>query len=255
VYVILGNQYFSIKEQLFDIHFTNRLLVHELQNRVSSISNHRLIPAMNDCMEKIIPEDVIIKFDSLTLNIGNITYDTLEEELVPKIIEALEQQLSQQMRSLKENNYSAANGSITVQNNAGREALLEYFLLNGVLPWWAQYDAGFAPGNIIHELFIADPSGLRALIIRIGRNESVRKRLVLQFNEESIREVIKVLEPSEAAYILGYHKEVVSIQQKEQVVQAELTAFAKAAWLFILTYLLEDRGSDFNRKFTGNIYP
>ncbi len=203
---------------------------------------------MNDCMEKIIPEDLIIKFDSLTLNIGEINYNELDEELVPKIIEALEQQLSQQIRSLKENDHPATGSSITVQNDSGRIALLEYFLLNGTLPWWAQHDAGFMLGNIIHELFSSDPVGLRTLIVRIARNEYVRKRLVSQFNEENLHDIIKVLEPSEAAFILGYHKEVVSIQQKEQVVQAETTAFSKAAWLFILTYLLEDRGSDFNRK-------
>jgi hypothetical protein len=244
----LANQYFSVKEQVFDIQFTNRSLVHELQNRVSRITNDRLIREMNSSLEKIVPENLIIKFDSITLDIGDVDYNSLEDELVPKIIQSLEEQLELQIRLLRENKYAASEGSISVENIAGSEELLEYFLMNGVLPWWAQMNNGFSLDEIIRELAAQNPSGLRALITRIGQNEYARKRMVFQFGEDSIQKIIQVLEPSESAYILGYHKEVVSIQQKEQLVQAETTTFAKAVWLFIVTYLLEDRGSDFNRK-------
>ncbi len=242
----MANQYFSIKEQVFDIEFSNRSLAYELQNRISRFSNHRLTHLMNDSFEKLVPENSFIRLDTVTLDIGSVSYDRLEEELETKLIASLEEQLLQQIILLRENR--SEQGNARIEDISGDESLLEFFLLQGTLPWWVHKNADFDLEEIIARLFSDNPSSLRALLVRVGHNENVRKRLVYQFSEKSIRRFITVLEPSESEYIFSYHKEVVAIQKNEQVVQAETAVFEKAVWLFILTYLLDERGSEFSRR-------
>ena len=97
----MANQYFSVKEQVFEIDFTNRALVHELQNTISKISNDRLTRAIDDCLEKLIPNDALIKLDTLTLDIGEIAYDSLDKELEGRVIGALEERITELMLSFR----------------------------------------------------------------------------------------------------------------------------------------------------------
>lgn len=223
-------------------------MVHDLQNRISRFANDRLTAAMDDCLEKIIPSELLVKLDSLTLDIGEVELDSLEQTLEQRIIEALEQKLLQQIVFLRKETGTGITNEAGTVSTMGSGALLEYFLLTGRLPWWAKQDAGFNIDSLFGNYLLQEPATARALIVRIGQNENVRKRLVYQFSEATIQKLVTVLEPTEAAYILDYHKEIVRVQQQEQVVKSETTAFEKAVWLFILNYILVERGSEFNRK-------
>ncbi len=233
---------------MFEIDFTNRALVHELQNTISRISNDRLARAINDCFERLIPEDALIKLDSLTIDIGEIAYDLLDKELEGKVIGALEEKITQLILSLRRDGYSSAAEDAVITPISSNEEILEHFLLNGTLPWWVQQDSQFRLDTIIEALFQQEPELLRAMVVRIGRNEFVRRRLVQQFSSEAIQKIVTVLEPAEAAYIIGYQAEVVALQKTEQVIKTEIAVFEKAVWLFVLNYLLDERGGDFNRK-------
>jgi hypothetical protein len=243
----LENQHYTIKEQVFDIQFGDRSKVHELQNRISRFANDRLIASMNSCFNKLIPGQIHLKIESLTLDIGDVELDSLEERLEQKIIAELELKISQQLAFLKKDIAGISGNGVDVSLIQGVSGLLEYFLLTGLLPWWVQ-DNRQDIDTFFQDFLSRDPEAARSMIRRIGQYESVRKRLIFQFRDESIRKLIAILEPADAAYILEYHREVVLVQQKEQVVQTEISVFEKSVWLFILNYLLVDRGGEFNRK-------
>ena len=148
---------------------------------------------------------------------------------------------------LVEEKKAAAGDQLIQEDISGDEILLEHFLLHGSLPWWRS-GAGFSADEIVDRLYRQNPEALRLLITRLGRYEYIRRRLVFQLHTPGIQQIIEVLEPVEAAFIFGYHQQLVKIQAEEQVLQTETAVFEKEAWFFILTYLLDDRGSEFNRK-------
>src|SRR5690606_38850400 len=119
-------------------------------------------------------------------------------------------------------------------------SLLEYFLLRGTLPWWAGQSSDNQSDAMGYLLSHAGQE-LRLLLLKIGKNEYVRVRLVSQFSEEILKRIIAILEPGEAEFIIGYHTRVLVIQQEQSVVKSEESDFRKAVWVFILTYLLVDK--------------
>ncbi|MES2004844.1 MAG: contractile injection system tape measure protein [Bacteroidota bacterium] len=245
----MENQYFSVREQLFDIRFSNRSQVHALQNRISSLANNSLLPALDQSLHKIIPADKLIRVDTMVLDIGEIRFDSLDEELVPRIVDELEKQLQLKFEEIR-NKKPPSEGTLTeiIPPVKGNEELLTYFLVYGTMPWWIHASAGFDINTIVSELFGQNDALLRLILLDTGRYEYVRKRMVSQFNEESIRQMISVLEPDEASFIFGYHESVVRTQQEQQVVKTEQVLFEKAVWLFILNFILDERGGEFNRR-------
>lgn len=201
---------------------------------------------MNTELETLVPDNLFLRFDLLTLDIGSISLDSLEKELEEKLIAALRSELRMQIRLVEEKK-AAAGDQLIQEDISGDEILLEHFLLHGSLPWWRS-GAGFSADEIVDRLYRQNPEAIRALVTRLGRYEYIRRRLVFQLHTPGIQQIIEVLEPVEAAFIFGYHQQLVKVQAEEQVVQTETAVFEKEAWFFILTYLLDDRGSEFNRK-------
>jgi len=97
-------------------------------------------------------------------------------------------------------------------------------------------------------LFKKSPEKLKELIIEKGKSAMVRKKMADIFTEKQLEQSIRLIEPSNANYIISYVQETAKKQEKQQLVKANKKAFHKSTWEFILTYLLVDRGSTFNKK-------
>lgn len=266
------NQNHIIQYEIFDIGFPRRSGAVDLQNRVSRLAGGRLDRVMGEVFDRLAGPGVWLKIDSLQLDIGVIPYANFEEHLLERCAEALEREL---LTLLAEMGYSGlpdsgpglgdrgvrANGDAHVGTADGIIIdrmrgpvkaryldLLEYFLLQGTLPWWANSDIPGDPAAVINILIGEAAVALRSMLLRIGRSQAVRRRLVYQFPAETIQGVVSILEPEEAAFILEYHTSLTRVQQVRKLVQAEQSVFGQAAWLFILTVLLADKGSHFSRK-------
>jgi hypothetical protein len=74
------------------------------------------------------------------------------------------------------------------------------------------------------------------------------KRLVYTASENTINELVCLLEPQEAEFITNYQASVLIQQKKKSIVKTEEPELRKTLWEFILVLLLNDRGSVFNRK-------
>jgi len=243
-----------IGRQIFDIDFSSREDSHLLQDKISSIFNSRLIDEMNILFEKIIPSNRFIKIDNLSIDIGNIALDSLEAELPNRLLQKLEQELL--LILLHDNAATEVDSSdIFAEDKKGNYLqLLEFFLLNGSFPWWAASKNGVPVTEILEYLFSKSSLQLNELIMRVGQNNNVRSRLVQQFSEQQIRYIIIILEPEEAQFIFNYHQNLVKVQREIILVKNEESDFKKAVWKLILSFLIIDRGSHFNRKeFVKNI--
>jgi hypothetical protein len=241
-----------IQYQLFDVGFSNAGKSYELQNKISDIFNKQLKAGMEQLFDRLVPDgDIILSLDEVDIDLGNITYDLLARDLAGKVLLELEKEIKYRL-SLRQNTSSETPGGDGPQFKslkAGYADLLEYFLLTGAMPWWASGEWMADPVTLIEYLLAEDTAGLKRLIIRAGQQDYVRRRLVYQFSDQVIHDLINLLEPAQATFIFDYHAAVVKVHQQGELIESATNkVFDKTLWVFILTYILVDRGSLFNQK-------
>jgi len=232
--------YHIIQKQTFDICFPLEEKAYDLQNRFSRLFYNDATPVMTEVFDRMIPEELVLRLDHLTLDLGRIPSQRLEKDFRERFRQALEKELEWALSEYARHEKPGRNKSLT--------DLLEYFLMTGTLPWWAAGELLVNPAGVIERLIRDDPSGLKNVLISTGQRDYIRRRLVYQFPVTTIRSLVETLEPDEAAFIFVYYTDIIHIQSTEQFFRQEISEFEKNLWVFIFTYLLVDRGSNFNRK-------
>lgn len=240
-------QYHVIKQQTADILFPEREKAAEVFTDVSRLFNNRMRDITGSVFDEHVEEDVLVRIDMLEVDLGIIPYPFPEEEMAAKYRAALEAALLLKLTEIQ-NNKGQQHKEPETQISISLKAFLEHYLLTGSLPWWGSERDMNDPEKVFGRLLGEERDALKIIIERVAKHAYVRKRLVYGFTERVVQDVIYMIEPGQATFILEYHKDVSAIQKKEQLVKAEATEFEKAVWVFILDYLFDDRSSHFSRK-------
>lgn len=238
-----------IKQQIADILFSDKEKSSDLFDEISRLFNNRIRDITYEVFNRLVPEQKLIQLESLVLDLGSLSYPISQEELSMKYKDALEKALLIKIEELeafdKIEGVESKNHVISVSNSA----FLEHFLITGVIPWWSrENDETSNPEFVFSTILTENKAGLKKLLSGIVTRSNVRKRLVYSFSEKVVKEVIRLFEPSEASFIIEYHKETSVFQQKSSVVKTEQSDFEKSLWLFILNYMFGDFSSQFGRK-------
>ena len=240
--------YYHIQRYLFDVTTNSEVNAKPLQNKLSRVFNQELSVQIEQLFDRVIPADLILQLPQLTIDVGIIPYDLLDNTLVPRIIDALEEQLSELIAL----NMQAETVDVTMPSfpaiMADLYGLLEYYLLFGLFPWWAKSFRFDSVDDVIEELINRDAPRFKALVLRVGLHAHVQKRLALQLPDNIIKKIIAVLEPDEAEFIFRYQQDVLDLQQKTRLVNEELNTFGKVVWEFVFRLLLTNISGRFNRK-------
>lgn len=240
----MSGQQHIIRTELLDMHFADcNATPGELQQQVLALFRDKLNAIIDEELSAAGDPALQYRFKQVVLDLGQIPYERLDEEMTQRLREAVRESMRALIREVKAR--PTADDYI-VQPHFDRLELLGYFLLNGHMPWWFR-SKGFSIAELFAQLIREQPRDLRQLLKSIGRNVSVVKRIVQHFEEELIYELIRVLEPSEASFIIAYARDLQRVHEKERIVNIPEKEFRKAKLEFILTYLLNDRGSYFNR--------
>ncbi len=126
--------------------------------------------------------------------------------------------------------------------------LLGYFLHFGSLPWWSRQLEIKDLNQLFSDLLVQQTREVLDLVYREGKHAFVRTRLAHQFSEPVIRQLMHQLEPNEAGFMLAYADQLLQSHRKQKLIQVSQRKFQRLRWEFLLTYLLVERGSGFNRK-------
>ncbi|QNK63903.1 hypothetical protein H7F33_05250 [Pedobacter sp. PAMC26386] len=243
----MNSEYYTIQQLRFDVGFFSKEMAYELQNRLSRLYYQQVQQTIGDFFSANIPESALIRKDSLVVDLGSICYEELENELPKRLEKALEDLFGPLLSS---KNILIWN-SLDFENlpaEKGYRYILEFYLVNGTLPWQAAVQHGLTWKAILNELYDHDRENLRNLFIRLGRLPEIRKRLAFQASEQDIAKIVTAIIPAEAPLILSYKKNIEIAQHQKQLVKADAEDFAHAVSFFILTYLLEEPGSLFSQK-------
>jgi|GEM_PF-1690724 len=92
------------------------------------------------------------------------------------------------------------------------------------------------------------PVLIREIVTREGQHLESRRAIAHRFPESMIRDIVILLEPSEHQFIERLVAEPKTMLGKEHKLAIEENVAKRSLWEFTLTYLLVERGSQFNRK-------
>ena len=233
-----------ILRQVLDVKFDDQKGAFALQSELSTLCRNRIQGVLAEELDRLVPHDVVIKLDQLALNLGAIPYDNLSTEFEERVRTQLRAQLSD---LLEEVAYGSADGIEVVESGRSDIALLAFFLTHGSLPWWGQR-RGVSLRTLLQELMTQQSFALNQMLRTIGRRSRVIERLVHQFSDQQLQQLVYVLEPDNAALIIAYAEGLQKTYTTSEHIQPKASGFAKAKWEFIFRYLLLEQQSFFNAQ-------
>ncbi|WP_445721834.1 contractile injection system tape measure protein [Flavobacterium sp.] len=215
----------------------------ELQQRISRWSNTKMQKEINSIFDEICPDSQTWCIQSLTLDLGTIDYDTLEEDLSQKLFH----QLSDTLIELILNAKKGSDGIEILNTDTSQINRLSHYLMTGTMPWNYK-DADYSINEMMTSQFKNNKDAIITMLQKVGKtDEKVRQRMAWQLQESIIIKIIEGLETSNHDQIIKFSKELTKIQQHQILVPANENDFKRNLWFWIVNYLFTDRGTIFNK--------
>lgn len=183
----------------------------DFQKRVSDLLQNELSDSLEDVLDNAFPPDKVIRIDSLSLDLGEISAQNFEQEFKTRFIEGLSKSLSSKRADL-----NIAGDEDTVMSKAkSLVSALIFFLEKGYLPWYssAEKKAGWETELLDNLSDTEYHYFLNWLRDNYKESPVIIERLVLQFSDNFIGELLSKIAPvfddewdvilADYAFILG----------------------------------------------------
>ncbi|HEX7288861.1 MAG TPA: contractile injection system tape measure protein, partial [Candidatus Angelobacter sp.] len=235
----------SIRKQSLKILVDSQETALLLQPRIDEMNRRYLLPAIERALNELDVPGKHVRIASLSVDLGKLPVSELDlslpERLYLRVCEALKQTLFRAEEG-------PAPGVSLQSEQASRLELLEHFLVHGTLPFWAPGSAASSLDELLLELEEQTPESLARVLRKCGTQNRVRERMVRQFREPLLQRLLRLLEPENAALILAYIFDLEKTHRAQPVLGLGDTEFARLIWLVVLAYVMQEPGSQFNRK-------
>ncbi|GEM_PF-3708201 len=235
----------KIKKIVYDVSLDSEELAYDFQSRVNSFVEYGLMPVINEVFDKLDRKQQIVTIDKLELNLGVVDNIDNEELVKDRLRDELTKVLSEKLASI--NHEPTALEKFMTKEKSGYEHLI-YFLEKGSLPWNNRYETYTSIEKILLQAIKNNQKDFVRWIRNAGKNSNIRHRIINQFKDPQIIDIVKSFDATNAPFIANYSSDIRQAHKKEPVVVVPETEFRLITWDVILTYLLSDRGSRFNRK-------
>ena len=216
-----------------------------LQSRLSDINRNRFLPLIERVMDELDVPGRHIRIATLQIDLGTLPLDNFEKVAEERLLHELRQAIEQALRELDQ---GIATENRVRSTEEARLELLEYFLLHGTLPNRARQGATFDFNALFAEVAESSPDLLTSLVRKHGHQQRFLQRLVFQLDESLFWRLVQLLEPEHAALIIAYVVDLQQVHRVEPILELSDERYARHLRLLVLTYLVQERGSQFNRR-------
>lgn len=165
-----------------------------LQEDVSHLFQQQALPEIERLFDRLVSNEEVVRLDRVVVEIPPVDSRFLEDEFVEKLLEALNQTLSDRLEGRMPVNTD--NETITQDRSGADWEVLLYFLEYGRLPWWClaeDWTAWLPRWKAVMEGETAWRSPLRQLL---SGNRAARQRLVMQLPEAFRHQLVLQLQPA-----------------------------------------------------------
>ena len=236
-----------IKKQIIELNVNSQQGAFELQNEVSRIYRRKILPLIDNLLSQFSDSDTIYRINTLEINLENIDINNLEQELIGKIVEQIQQQLeekfcfsnstltttanqtdlsqfSQQIINNSEtytrSQYNHFNSQQTLNlanNRASQLEVFSYFIQTGTIPWWAEKLSKQQLEEYCDRLITNSPNQIKSIVEQNLQNAKQLQRLIYQFPDSTLLKIAGLFTVDLVQFIADYNTDIKPIlEQLEQ---------------------------------------
>lgn len=230
----------------FDFRTENEPFVRTLNGRWDAFFHTSFEVVVDEVLSACDPSGQLIEIDSLFLDLGNIEEEDFYKQFPQRLREALNKYWMENIAR-----FSAGNGMregiriISIGRNAFE--LLSFFLLHGYFP--PNADGKSLDLNLLLSKVISEESyRFKEFLNAYGHYDFLYQRLVFQFSDEQLEQIVRMVQPSESTFINLYVRVQIhtyDVVKKEDITRNE---YRTIVWVLVLAYLFAESGGYFNRK-------
>lgn len=175
-----------IRRQVFEITVPNREAADRIHAELARIQREYVEDALDRILSEFVGPDQYLRIESLTLNLGQISMERWESQIVhqlrPSFAAALRPHLGRASPMRDSEHDRRPVGSL--------QELLTLFLRSGQLPWWADAAQSQQIEHTVSTLLDTEQSELVRLIRSVAGASGVLMRLVLHCSDGSLQRLL-----------------------------------------------------------------
>ena len=192
------NKPHTIDEVVFDISFDSTEIAREQEFELGAFIRNRLLPLADEIFCELSPEGMVSRIDLLEIDLGDMNYSGFREEMESRFREQFRAVLLDKIRSVMKSP-SSVEGVFSKQKV--ERSQLEHFLETGRMAWEAN-QGGVAAGDEMLQRAIRDGGKTFVEFLKnTPQRDIVVKRLVKQFSEPLMLEIMQLLAPAHASFL------------------------------------------------------
>ncbi len=229
-----------IKSQQYEISLENASQSYAYQTRISQVQEHSIQDILEKVMDRYHSPKHLDQYDEIVLDLGTISASNFERELTYKIEESF-------ANFFKKNTH----GDTLLKGKRKLiyktyEAQLLFFLRNGYLQW--DVPSSKNPVNLLSDAIKEDKEALVTSLKKEGQKETIRQRLISQFQDPSLEGLVIAVKKEEGNYINQSRRDIVNYQKQYHLVETHHSYFRNAVWEIILAYIFTEVTGYTNQK-------
>lgn len=230
----------------FDFCVDNEPFAYSLNGRWDAFFHTAFETVLEEVLSAYDQTDCVITIDNLPLDLGNIDEDNFDKQFSLRLREALELYCREKLA--KQTASGVAHEGIQIVPT-GRNAfeLLSFFLLHGYFPFTTE-EGNTDLSRLLKTVIAEEPYRFKEFLNAYGHYDSLCQRLVFQFKDEELEQIVKVVQPSESKFILLYVR--VQIRAYELFRRPDISRdnYRGVVWTLVLAYLFTEGAGYFSRK-------
>jgi hypothetical protein len=227
----------------FDIQIPKEKDYQQVADIISSISEVELPLFLQELLDTYQIKDQTIQIEKIELDLGDISLTQSRSQLISQFKNSLKIWFKETFSS------ESLEKSSEIKTYSLQErdfTLLKYFISYGKIPWWG-LNPPFIPDQSLKKYIREAAVKTKNLVFDVGREKSSRKRIIYQFNEDTLYQLFGILSPRPASFFRQYATELTYIHQKQKIVEEEDLAFKKVLQELILTYLISHKATSIDQ--------
>lgn len=187
-----------IDTALFDISFSDEETVLQAQPEFELFFKRRMMSVVDEVFDAASEAGFVIRIAKLEVDLGRVAYRDYQDELPRRLRERLKALLIEFHVTAKGG--SASNNSVIEKHRVEYEQL-EYFLVNGHLPWYSSLVDEVDLKELLALALRDYATRLKNFLQTTSRRQQVVVRLVSQFPLAGIEQLFHLLAPSHALLV------------------------------------------------------
>ncbi len=230
-----------IEQAVLDIEFDSEDTAFAQQPVLSDFMTNRLTSVMEDVVAEFASTDQVVQIDALLVDLGTLTSATLLDDLTARFREQFRSAVQEQLQVLKAG-VSDSGRLISQARSASQQ--IEHFLCTGHLPWQASPGRDRSAEALLLSVIHSNSESLAHVLTRSARRGTMITRLVSQFREAILADLLRTLVPSQAGLLLSCLEELRSILRHHPMVQVTAAELNTVLWEQLLDESVRHRGAE-----------